>query len=148
MTPAQPVQSSQPIQTVLVVEDDAAIRALMVATLSEDGFDVAAVEDGAAALEFVKRMAPGLIVLDLSMPVMDGREFLRHYRAHGAQAGKQAPVVVCTALTHAEEEARRVGADACLPKPFDLDDLAAVVRDLLAANDKRRLAPQPVAASG
>ena len=112
----------------LVVEDDPAIRALIVATLTEDGYRVAAVDDGAAALEYVRHLSPGLIVLDLSMPIMDGRAFLSAYRELVAQP---APVVVCTALTHPEEEARLVGADACLPKPFDLDDLAAVVRKLL-----------------
>ena len=138
-------------QSVLVVEDDPAIRALIVATLSEDGFAVAAVEDGAAALEYVTHTSPALIVLDLSMPVMDGREFLRTYRARASKTGRSAPVVVCTALTHPEEEARLVGADACLPKPFDLDDLAAVVRRLLAAEgtDERRVArPSPVTAAG
>jgi DNA-binding response OmpR family regulator len=117
---------------VLVVEDDPAIRALMVATLSEDGFAVEAVTDGAEALAYVRGCRPALIVLDLSMPVMDGREFLRTYRA---LAGETAPVIVSTALTHPEEEAQRLGAEACLPKPFDLDDLVAMVRRLLPDAD-------------
>ena len=131
----------------LVVEDDPSIRALMVATLTEDGFGVEAVGDGAEALEYVRQSPPALIVLDLSMPVMDGRAFLRAYRE---LAGELAPVIVCTALHHPEEEARLVAADACLPKPFDLDDLAGAVRRLLPrpAEARRRTKPAAAAAAG
>ena len=110
---------------VLVVDDDDQIRSLVRATLEEEGFPVAEAGDGRAALEMAATVDPCLILLDMRMPVMDGWAFAAAYRERFAQ---RAPVVVMTAARDARAWADEVGADGVLPKPFDLDDLDAVVR--------------------
>src|SRR5687768_224757 len=70
------------VHPVLVVFDDEAIRHLLVETLESVGHPVVAAANGAAALEEVRRRCPALILLDLSMPVMDGRAFLGVVGAH------------------------------------------------------------------
>jgi len=67
---------------------------------------------------------PDVILLDMKMPVMDGWEFARVYRA---APGQHAPIVVVTAAADAAGRAAEVAADGHLPKPFDLDDLFRVV---------------------
>jgi two-component system chemotaxis response regulator CheY len=69
-------------------------------------------------------MEPCLVLLDMRMPNVDGWEFSRRYYA---LSGPRAPVVVMTAAENAQSWCDQVGADACLAKPFDLDDLYAMV---------------------
>src|SRR3954471_1632309 len=66
---------------VLVVDDDEGVRAVMASVLEEDGWEVATATNGRSALEALRRTRPGVIILDLRMPVMDGLTFADHYRA-------------------------------------------------------------------
>jgi len=109
---------------VLVVDDDESVRQAMDWMLSDEGFSVATAENGARALERVQAECPGLILLDMRMPIMDGWQFARTYRA---RPGPHAPIVVVTAAADARERAREIGAADFLPKPFDVDDLIRVV---------------------
>jgi two-component system chemotaxis response regulator CheY len=108
---------------VLVVDDDDAIREFVCDALEFDGYSVVAAHDGAAALAVLERLEPDLVLLDMRMPVLDGWEFSCLYRERGGCA----PVVVMTAAENAERWQVEVGAEACLPKPFMLDDLFDVV---------------------
>jgi CheY-like chemotaxis protein len=82
-------------QHILIIDDDAGLRALLVEILSGAGFRVSAVESGAGALSLLKAGAiPSLIVLDLMMPEMDGWTFLRMLRGYKRLAS--IPVVVLT----------------------------------------------------
>jgi two-component system chemotaxis response regulator CheY len=108
---------------VLVVDDDDAIREFVRDALEFDGYSVVTAPDGAAALAVLERMEPDLVLLDMRMPVLDGWEFSRLYRAGGGRA----PVVVMTAAENAEGWRAEVGGEACLPKPFMLDELFDVV---------------------
>src|SRR5262245_5143042 len=65
---------------VLVVDDDEGVRAVMASALEDDGWEVATATNGRSALEALQRWRPGLIILDLRMPVMDGLTFANHYR--------------------------------------------------------------------
>src|SRR5260370_25254572 len=76
---------------ILVIEDDDGIRALLSTVLMGRGYRVSLAEHGQAALQAIAQRRPDLILLDLAMPVMDGRTFLRAYEA---QAGPHIPVIV------------------------------------------------------
>ncbi len=110
--------------SVLVVEDDEALREVVTTALSDEGYDVHAAPNGQAALDIVDRAAPGVILLDMRMPVMDGWVFARVYRQ---RPGPHAPIIVCTAAQDAAHWAGEIDADAYLPKPFRLGELLDLV---------------------
>ena len=122
--PGRPVR---PVRPVLVVDDDVAIRRVVAAALADEGYAVVQAADGNAALAAVRAAPPCLILLDLRMPGMDGWEFARRYRALPPPPGPPAPLVCVTAAVDAAAWGAQVGAAATVGKPFDLDDLVAVV---------------------
>lgn len=111
---------------ILIVEDDAAIRATLVEVLAGEGYRVREASDGAEALAAVGAERPDLVVLDLHMPVMDGRTFVERLRA--AEATRAVPVVLMTGATLAAEPV--AGVSAVLVKPFRLEALVATVARL------------------
>lgn len=117
--------SSDRPRTVLVVDDDLDILSLIAAVLQQEGYEVQTAADGHEGLLVVEQLMPSLVLLDLKMPVMNGWEFARELRARYAT---QVPIVVLTASMYGEREAREIGADGWLDKPFDLDSLVAAVR--------------------
>lgn len=115
---------------VLVVEDDADLLTLLEIVLADAGYRVRTAADGRAALDRVAEEMPGVILLDMRMPVMNGWEFAREFRARYATG---CPIVVITAAENARARAEEIGADGWLAKPFDLDDvLRSVARHLQA----------------
>jgi two-component system, chemotaxis family, chemotaxis protein CheY len=118
--------------TVLVVDDDEAIRTLVRELLADEGYGVITAEDGAQALQMLDGQEPDLILLDMRMPVMDGWALASAYRERPAQS---APIIVVTAATDARRTATEVNAAGYLGKPFDLDDLIAVVERTLERSD-------------
>jgi CheY-like chemotaxis protein len=114
------------MKTVLVVEDDAAIAELMRGILEDEGYHVLAASDGLAALEQLRRQRCDLVIADLMMPVMDGRDLRRALEATPA-----IPVVLMTAASQITAEDRRLFS-AVLQKPFDLDDVLALAARLVA----------------
>jgi CheY-like chemotaxis protein len=113
---------------VLVVEDDPDLAALEAELLEEHGHRVEVAANGREALAAVERTAPDLILLDMKMPVMSGREFVDEYRR--AQPSP-APIVVVTAADDAQVRAAEVGASGWIAKPFDPDVLVEKVMRLL-----------------
>lgn len=111
-------------RAVLIVEDDPDLLVLEEAILVEAGYRVASAADGQEALEQVEREMPGLILLDMRMPRMNGWEFAREFRA---RHGHGCPIAVVTAAENARLRAQEIGADAWLEKPFDLEDVLALV---------------------
>jgi CheY-like chemotaxis protein len=85
---------------------------------------VAVAAHGGEALDRVRAQRPAVNLTDVRMPVMDGPTFVRRYRAG---PGPHAPVVAFAASQAGLDEARAAGVDALLAKPFDLDDLLAIV---------------------
>jgi len=112
---------------VLIVEDDDGIRDLVDLVLSSAGYEILTATDGAAALQVVGTTHPDLVLLDMRMPVMDGWEFARRYRA-GPEP--HAPIVVMTAARDAAERAAEIDANGYLGKPFDVAELLALVGHL------------------
>jgi CheY-like chemotaxis protein len=129
-------------RVVLVVDDDAAFRDLLTDLLFvEGGLEVAVAEDGRSALSRMREVRPGLVLLDLKMPWIDGIEFCRHVRRDPLLAA--IPLVAVTAWGPVEtvrREALDAGCAAFLAKPFALDDLLAIVNRWLP-DDGRRPGP-------
>jgi CheY-like chemotaxis protein len=109
---------------ILVVEDDDGIRNLVDLVLSSAGYEVLTAADGAAALQVIGTVHPDLVLLDMRMPVMDGWELARRYRA---MPGPHAPIVVVTAARDAAQRAAEIDANGYLGKPFDMAELLAMV---------------------
>ena len=82
---------------VLVVDDDRRIRNLLVANLSDDGYDVTEAKDGKAALELALHERPDILLLDVMMPEMDGFEVLKRLRE--TPTTQAIPVILLTALS-------------------------------------------------
>jgi CheY-like chemotaxis protein len=112
-------------KAVLVVENDPDMRELVQVMLDERGYRVLTAAEGQEALAKVQEEMPGVILLDMKMPGMNGWEFAQVFRA---QHGHAAPIVVLTAAQDASLRAQEIGAEGYLDKPFDMDDLIGTVR--------------------
>jgi CheY-like chemotaxis protein len=115
---------------VLVVDDDDAICELLRQVLTDQGYAVATVPHGAAALELVKHHKPAVMLVDLRMPIMDGWAFVEQYRR---MADPPAAIVLLSAVKDLEATAKRLGAEAFVRKPFQLEELTAAVQRCLAS---------------
>ena len=113
----------------LVVEDDPDLAGLMKIILGDAGYQVRVAENGAVALARVAEEMPSLILLDMRMPVMNGWEFAREFRA---RHGRAARIVVVTAAENARLRAQEIEADGWLEKPFELDAVLDTVALQLA----------------
>ncbi len=112
-----------PGKTVLVVDDEPDIRWLVRHALEGEGYAVEEAANGLEALQALSRVEPNCVLLDMRMPVLDGWGFARELEARHLQV----PVVVMTAAQDAWRWCDEIGAAACLPKPFDVDDLLDTV---------------------
>ncbi len=110
---------------ILIVEDEEPIRTLLNTVLTDEGFQTVMVEDGEQALSTLTSVKVDLITLDLNMPKMDGHKLLKHL----AETSPSTPVVVITANESKLKEYPQI--KKLIRKPFDLDDLLAVVKDVL-----------------
>jgi CheY-like chemotaxis protein len=117
------------VATILVVDDERAIRSLLEAVLEDEGHRVLLAVNGQQGLERAERDRPDLVIADVMMPVLNGAELCRHLKARSGTAN--IPVILMSAA--AEALARRAGADAFLRKPFDVEDLDSLVQRLLPA---------------
>jgi DNA-binding response OmpR family regulator len=111
--------------SVLVVDDDPNMRYVITSILEDEGFTLSSAADGQVAIEMAERESPQLVVLDMSLPILGGREVAVRLRAI---RGASLPILVITADGRAAEKAREIGAYAYLRKPFELTDLVATVR--------------------
>jgi two-component system, OmpR family, response regulator TctD len=112
----------------LLVEDDPSMQATLQRTLSRRGMEVTACADGRQALERWRSSAPDVVLLDLTLPGLDGLQVLEQAR----RSGLQTPVLILTARGTVGDRVigLNTGADDYLPKPFDLDELEARLRAL------------------
>ena len=115
---------------VLVVDDDAGIRQLIAVNLELEGFLVTTAVDGQEGVDQAKAQLPDVITLDVMMPTLDGWEVTRLLRTDPTTQGIK--VVLLSALGQDADRRRgaEVGVDAYLVKPFDPDELIAVIRQL------------------
>ncbi len=119
---------------VLVVEDDPALGGFLQNGLMHEGHEVDLVDNGDAALEMVRKKAPGLVLLDLGLPCRDGSDVLEFIRREVPHA----LVLVLTGRSHVRERVRclDLGADDFMLKPFSPDELTARCRALLRRRDR------------
>lgn len=122
--PARPAQA-----TILVCDDEPSLRELVRAVLGP-GYRFAEAADGQQALSLVRELQPDLLVLDLMLPGLSGIDVLAAIRGDPELAGLR--VVVVTAWSHAEAGALVAGADRFVRKPFEPDELSAIVEELVA----------------
>ena len=117
------------VTKILVIDDDARDRGLVVAVLEERGYEVIVADNGLAGLALCHRRTPDAIVLDLNMPGIDGRNILRNLRI----LRPTLPVVVFSG--HSTEEIQQdmlnQGATAFIQKAFSLDQLGAALQEVL-----------------
>jgi two-component system, cell cycle response regulator DivK len=118
------------MRTILIVEDVDYNRDLLVQLLEED-YEILTAADGAAGVETATRVRPDLILMDLSLPVVDGWEATRRLKARPET--EAIPVIALTAhaMQGDEDKARACGCDDYLTKPIDEDQLFAKLERLL-----------------
>ena len=117
---------------VLVVDDEPNITELVSIGLRYEGFDVSSAHDGRGALRAVHELKPELVILDVTMPDIDGLEVVRRMRAENIWM----PVIFLTARDAVEDKIAglTVGGDDYIAKPFSLDELLARVRAMVRRN--------------
>jgi len=123
--------------TVLVVEDDLDIREVMGMVLEASGYQVFEAGDGAEALAVARAHRPGVILLDLMMPGMDGFQFRELQLQDPEIAG--IPVVIVSGGGAVPQKAAELGAAGYLVKPTDVQSLLSVMRDLCRAGEQAHL---------
>ena len=121
---------------ILLVDDDKGIVEVIKRALEEEGFEVAFAYDGAEGFEKLQSESPDLIILDISMPSMNGYEFMRALRAKKVIEVKPVtPVIVLTAKEEMKEMFKLEGAKEYLVKPVEAPDLIQKVRKQLKSDD-------------
>ena len=113
---------------ILLVEDDPSLRNLISHALAEEGYSVITASNGACALDLLEDSAADLILLNIYMPVMDGRGFVQAYRQ---KPGPHAPIVIVTGASHPAQRAAALDAAGYLAKPFELNELYAKLEELI-----------------
>lgn len=118
--------------TILVVDDNSMLRAVMQRRLARAGFEVLVAANGAEGVEIARAELPDLILMDMTMPVMDGRAATRALRAHPST--QHIPILAFSASAttgHGSPDA--VEGDGHIPKPFEFPDLLKKIGELLGA---------------
>jgi twitching motility two-component system response regulator PilH len=120
------------MSTVLVVEDSAPQREMIIGLLQENGLTVMAASNGKEALECLKNGIPELVITDVVMPTMNGYELIRELRKPHMDTA-QVPILVCSSKGEPFDEqwAKRQGATDYIVKPFEPQQLLAKVTALL-----------------
>jgi len=127
-----PAAEGQPGKSILVVDDEPVIRAMLSKFLAQQGYKVRTAHNGLAALTLVRQHPPHLVILDIYMPGMDGVEVFRQLRAQGYRGG-----VVTLSASQDQQLLRQMlelGSVDVIGKPVDLDRLALVVQVALAVS--------------
>lgn len=113
---------------ILIVDDEPAIRRFLTSALSADGYDVLQAETARGALDSIARDKPDLVILDLGLPDMDGKEVIANLRGWS-----QVPIIILSARDRESEKiaALDLGADDYIEKPFGIGELTARIRTAL-----------------
>ena len=111
--------------TVLVVDDDDAIRDLVAMVLADAGYTVRTAADGAAAVALARATKPALILMDVNLPRLDGLSACRALRDDARTA--KLPITIMSSMPVQDQQLRACRADRFLAKPFDIDRLLGEV---------------------
>lgn len=117
--------------TVLIVEDNEMNRDMLSRRLIRKGFQVLTAEDGQAGMNVAQQMIPDIILMDLSLPIVDGWQATKHLKQQ--EATKQIPIIVLTAhaMSGDEKRAYEAGCDDFDTKPIDMDRLLTKINTLI-----------------
>jgi DNA-binding response OmpR family regulator len=118
---------------ILVVEDEVAMSDAIKLRLEANGYDVLSALDGPSGLKLARSAAPGLIILDVMLPRMDGFTICRMLKFD--ENYKQIPILMLTAKAQQKDmkQGTEMGADAYMTKPFKGEELLAKIKELLPA---------------
>jgi DNA-binding response OmpR family regulator len=116
------------MKSILIVDDDPGLQEMLQAALEFEGYTVFIAEDGRQALTQAEKEQPGLVLLDLMMPRMDGPAFVAELERRGLRT--KMAVLVLSADRHAKEIASSMNVDGLLMKPFDVLEFIEVVHQL------------------
>jgi DNA-binding response OmpR family regulator len=119
-------------KTVLVVEDDKDVSALLSWALRDQGYRVLTAADGVEALALVCEQDPDLILLDMMMPKMNGWQFVQEFRRRFRSS--LTPIIVMSATCDLQSHASRLNLQHYLRKPFDLRELFRLTRQCCPAS--------------
>lgn len=111
---------------ILVVDDDPDIVEVVATILNMEGYSVRRAYTGGECITQVQSLRPSLILLDLMLPDMNGKDVMKHLSQH--DNFRDVPVIVLSAAKEAKDSAQEMGAKACIEKPFDLQDLLTAVK--------------------
>ena len=117
---------------ILIVEDNDLNRDMLSRRLKRRGFEVSVAIDGAAGVEAVQRDRPDLVLMDMSLPVMDGWQATRTIKADPVTSSILVMALTAHAMTEDRERALAAGCDEFETKPVDIDRLLAKIEQLLA----------------
>lgn len=127
---------------VLIVEDEAPIAEAIALIVADEGYEPLIAAHGLQGLELVRSRHPALITTDYMMPNMNGDEFIDTvHREAAADGGTPPPIILITAVV--SQRVRKINADAFLAKPFNIDDLSALLHRFLDSYDASRNGSQP-----
>ena len=115
---------------ILLVEDQRAVQDIIRRALAREGYRVLTASDGLTALEILEQTSPDLIILDIYLPTLDGRQVVHEYRQ---RPGPHAPILIITGGGYAAERAAALDAAGSLDKPFGLQELHTKVEALIRA---------------
>jgi CheY-like chemotaxis protein len=118
------------VKRILVVDDEPSLREVLADILRDEGYAVLTAANGRAGVAMLESDAPDLVLMDIMMPVMGGREASRAMRAH--PHGRTIPIVLSSAST--APRPLDPGIAAYLAKPFDIDQLLELVERLLSGS--------------
>ncbi len=123
------------VKRILLAEDEQPVARIVEVNLAREGYEVEWVTNGAAALEAVAAQPPDLIILDVTMPQMDGFEVLRRLKSDPETS--ELPVIMLTGKSDDDSVFKgwAEGVHSYMTKPFDPRDLALVVERVLADSD-------------
>lgn len=111
---------------VLICDDDQGILEVTKIILENNGYEVETLDNGRAIVKHVKTSMPNLILLDLWMPGIEGKEITKLLKAD--QETKKIPLIIVSAVNDLDKVASEIEADDFLPKPFDMDELLALAK--------------------
>ena len=116
---------------ILVIEDDVPTTRLLSVSLARRGYEVITAENAQTALDLVETQLPSLVLLDLMLPGISGLELLERFKK--GETTHDIPVIVVSANTQvaSKEQARELGADLYLTKPYRLKDLVLALQEIL-----------------
>lgn len=116
-------------KTIVVADDDQAIVEVMKIVLEQYGYSVVSITNGACIIQEVEKTMPALIFLDVWLSGYDGSEITKKIKNN--EKTKHIPIVIISANNNTQRIAQEAGADAFMTKPFDINDITAVVKQYI-----------------